>query len=175
MTAQAAAASTKRKPMPSAATAKSAGLDWPANASLAWFVRVFAMPAIERVAAAKRGVPATSITGLAQATGESKERVIALLGLSRATVDRKARASQALSVVESERVIGFARLVGQAQAMVDESGDAAGFDSARWVAGWLEQPMPALGGRSPGEYMDTVEGQQIVSGLLERARGGAYA
>jgi putative toxin-antitoxin system antitoxin component (TIGR02293 family) len=176
MTAHATAAGTKRKPVPSAAIAKPVVTsDWPADASSAWFVRVFAMPAIERVAVAKRGVPAASIAGLARATGESKERVIALLGLSRATVDRKARASQALSVVESERVIGFARLVGQAQAMVDESGGSAGFDSARWVAGWLEQPMPALGGLSPGEYMDTAEGQQIVSGLLERARGGAYA
>ena len=100
---------------------------------------------------------------------------MALLGLSRATVDRKARARQALSVVECERVIGFAKLVGQVQAMVNESGGAAGFDAAKWVAGWLEKPMPALGGRTPGEYMDTAEGQYIVAGLIERARGGAFA
>jgi len=133
------------------------------------------MHATERVEVAKRGVPAISISHLAQATGEPKEHVIALLGLSRATVDRKARANQALSVVESERVIGLAKLVGQVQAMVTESGDPAGFDAARWVAGWLEKPMPALGGRAPAEYMDTAEGQQVVAGLLERARSGTFA
>jgi putative toxin-antitoxin system antitoxin component (TIGR02293 family) len=148
---------------------------WPVKASSTWFVHMFSMPATKRVEVAKRGVPAAFVSNLAKATGESKEHVIALLGLSRATVDRKARANQALSVVESERVIGFAKLVGQAQAMVNESGDAAGFDAAKWVAGWLERPMPALDGRSPGEYMDTAEGQQIVAGLLERARSGAFA
>lgn len=170
------AVTAKRKPSPRPSATKGArAFDWSAKASPAWFVQLFAMPATDRVAMAKRGVPAASISGLAQATGESKERVVALLGLSRATVDRKARASQALSVVESERVIGFAKLVGQAQSMVEVSGEPTGFDAARWVAGWLEQPMPALGGRSPGQYMDTAEGQQIVSDLLERARGGAFA
>ena len=148
---------------------------WPVKTSSTWFVYVFSMPATERVEVAKRGVPAVFISHLAKATGEPKEHVMALLGLSRATVDRKARARQALSVVESERVIGFAKLVGQVQAMVNESGGAAGFDAAKWVAGWLEKPMPALGGRTPGEYMDTAEGQHIVAGLIERARGGAFA
>lgn len=150
-------------------------VDWPTQTSPKWFVRVFSMHATERVEVAKRGVPAVSISHLAEATGEPKEYVIALLGLSRATVDRKARANQALSVVESERVIGLAKLVGQVQAMVNESGDPAGFDAAKWVAGWLERPMPALDGRTPGEYMDTAEGQQIVAGLLERTRSGTFA
>ena len=147
---------------------------WPVKTSPTWFVRLFSMHAAERVEVAKRGVPAVSISHLAKATGEPKEHVIALLGLSRATVDRKARANQALSVVESERVMGLAKLVGQVQAMVNESGDPVGFDAAKWVAGWLERPMPALAGRTPGEYMDTAEGQQIVAGLLERARSGTF-
>jgi putative toxin-antitoxin system antitoxin component (TIGR02293 family) len=133
------------------------------------------MPATDRIETAKRGVPAVFVSRLAKATGEPKEHVINLLGLSRATVDRKARAGQALSVGESERVIGFAKLVGQVQAMVNESGDATGFDAPKWVAGWMDRPMPALNGRTPGEYMDTSEGQQMVAGLLERARSGAFA
>ena len=172
------ATSWSTKPAPAARSAAAGaghGVNWSARTSPTWFVRVFSMAATDRVEVAKRGVPAMFVSDLARATGESKERVIALLGLSRATVDRKARANQALSVVESERVIGFAKLVGQVQAMVNESGDPAGFDAARWVAGWLSQPMPAIGGRSPGEYMDTAEGQQIVAGLLERTRGGAFA
>jgi hypothetical protein len=33
----------------------------------------------------------------------------------------------------------------------------------------------ALGGRTPGELMDTAEGQAIVSNLLDRAVSGAYS
>jgi len=161
---------TKRKPVVAPVAAR-----WPARTSPDWFVSLFSMPATDRVEVAKRGVPAIFVLQLAKATGESKEHMLSLLGLSRATVDRKARANQALSVVEGERVIGFAKLVGQVQTLVNESGDPEAFDAARWLAQWLERPMPALGGRPPAEYMDTAEGQQIVAGLLERTRGGAYA
>jgi putative toxin-antitoxin system antitoxin component (TIGR02293 family) len=170
------AATTKRKPAAKRAASPVAPLvTWSAKTSPAWFVHLFSMPPTERIEVAKRGVPAAFVSHLAKAAGEPKEHVITLLGLSRATVDRKARARQALSVGESERVIGLAKLVGQVQAMVNESGDATGFDAARWVAGWLEKPMPALAGHTPGEYMDTAEGQQMVAGLLERARSGAFA
>lgn len=166
----------KRRPAPRRAAGSAAQtVTWYAKASPTWFVHVFSMPATERIEVAKRGVPAVFVSRLAKATGEPKEHVITLLGLSRATVDRKARAKQALSVGESERVIGFAKIVGQVQAMVNESGDATEFDAAKWVAGWLEKPLPALEGRTPGEYMDTAEGQQMVAGLLERARSGAFA
>jgi putative toxin-antitoxin system antitoxin component (TIGR02293 family) len=164
---------TKRKAAARVVIVKAA--PWPARTSSAWFLRMFSMPATDRVEVAKRGVPAAVVAQLAKAAGESKEHMVSLLGLSRATVDRKARANQALSVVEGERVIGFAKLVGQVQTLVNESGDPEGFDAARWLAQWLERPMPALGGRPPAEYMDTAEGQQIVAGLLERTRGGAYA
>src|SRR4051794_23042226 len=101
---------------------------WPVKPSSTWFVYLYSMSANERVSVAKRGVPAVFISHLAKAIGEPKEHVIAWTSLSRATVNRKARAKQSLSVVDSERVIGLAKLVGQVQAMVNESGDAAGFD-----------------------------------------------
>jgi len=76
---------------------------------------------------------------------------------------------------QSERVIGLAKLVGQVETMVRESGDPTGFDAARWVSAWLNQPNPALGGRRPIELMGTVTGQEVVSGLLARMQSGAYA
>ena len=69
----------------------------------------------------------------------------------------------------------MARLVGQAQAMIEESGDPTGFNAAEWVAQWLARPVGALGGRRPGELMDTAEGQALVSNLLNRAVSGAYS
>ena len=176
MTMTATVTTAKRKPAGRAAQARQpARWVWPAHGLPKWFVRLFAMPAVERVSWARRGVPAQFLTSLAKVTGQSKEQLNAWLGLSRATVDRKARAGQMLSTDESARVIGFARLVGQVQSMVEESGDPSGFDAARWVAAWLGTPLPALAGQSPGHFMDTVDGQQMIADLLARARGGAFA
>ena len=36
-------------------------------------------------------------------------------------------------------------------------------------------PSPALGGDKPADYMDTIEGQRIVSNLLAMMQSGAYA
>ncbi len=123
----------------------------------------------------REGVPAADVSRLAHAMGTTKEHLIKTLDLPRATVDRKARAHQNLSSEQSERVLGMARLVGQVQAVVARSGDPQGFNAAQWVAWWLEQPSPALGGRRPAELMDTVAGQKLVGELVARMESGAYA
>ena len=69
----------------------------------------------------------------------------------------------------------MARLVGQVQSMVNDSGDPRGFNAAEWVARWLEEPLAALGGQKPVELMDTTEGQTMVSNLLARIQSGTYA
>ena len=76
---------------------------------------------------------------------------------------------------ESERVLGVQSLIEQVRTMVAESGHPQGFDAPRWVATWLAQPLPALGGATPESYMGTVEGQRKVSELLAMIQSGAYA
>ncbi len=76
---------------------------------------------------------------------------------------------------DNSRVLGLAHLVEQVQAMVQQSGDPAGFDAAQWVAQWLEKPLPALGGKRPAEFMDSAEGLAIISNLVARMQSGAYA
>ena len=129
----------------------------------------------DRITIIKGGVPAQALVQIAKAMGTPKERLFQTLGLSRATVDRKARAKQALSVDEGQRVVGMAKLLGQVQTMVEQSGEPSGFDAAKWVAQWLDEPSPALGGKRPAEYMDTADGQELVSGLLAKMQSGAYA
>ncbi|MBJ7314137.1 DUF2384 domain-containing protein [Rugamonas sp. CCM 8940] len=102
-------------------------------------------------------------------------RLLALLGMSRATVSRKARAKQPLPPEDSERVLGVEALIGQVDAMVHESGEPVGFNPATWVANWLAEPVPALNGRTPASFLDTVEGQKLLSNLLAMAQSGAYA
>ena len=76
---------------------------------------------------------------------------------------------------ESEQIIGFAKLVHQVEAMIQDSGDPTNFDSRAWVARWLVEPLPAFGGARPVEFMDTMEGQGLVSAALAKAPSGAYA
>jgi uncharacterized protein (DUF2384 family) len=72
----------------------------------------------------------------------------------------------------------MAKLIGQVETMLEESGDPElmkDFDAARWLTHWMEEPVPALGGASPSEYMDTIEGQEMISKLLATMQTGAYA
>lgn len=139
------------------------------------FLQVFEADAMEQVRLVKSGVPASVVDAMARRMAVPKEKLIGTLGLARATIDRKVRENKPLTADESSRVLGMARLVGQVQAMVEESGQPAGFDAAEWVARWLEQPLPALGGQRPAELMDTPEGQTIVAQLVARMQSAAYA
>lgn len=128
-----------------------------------------------RIALIRQGIPAATVGDLSSRMGISKENLLSSLGLSRATISRKERDATVLSKDESERVLGVETLIGMVQTMVEESGDPAGFDAARWLGDWLNSPVPALGGATPGSYMDTFEGQKIVAGLLAMSQSGAYA
>ena len=139
------------------------------------FLDVYRAEPMARVEIIKHGLPADYIDELARQMAMPKERLLRGLGLSPATVNRKVRDAKPLSTEESERALGMARLVGQVQAMVEESGSPKGFNAAEWVATWLQEPLAALGGRRPAELMDTSEGQAIVSNLLARMQSGAYA
>jgi len=122
----------------------------------------------------KQGRPATDVDALAELMSIPKETLINTLRLSRATVNRKARALKTLSSDETERLLGVEMLIGQVATMVGESGDPASFDAAGWTAKWLAAPLPALGRRTPASFMDTIEGQRLVSRLLATTQSGAY-
>jgi putative toxin-antitoxin system antitoxin component (TIGR02293 family) len=128
-----------------------------------------------RIHIIKSGVKADVFGRIARSMDRSKEQLSKTLGLSVTTIDRKAKAGENLSPEQGERVVGMAKLIGQVQTMVEQSGDPTGFDAAQWLARWLDEPLPALGGLHPAEYMDTAEGRDLVSNLLSMAQSGAYA
>lgn len=130
---------------------------------------------IDRIAIIRGRVPATYVIALTESMRIPKERLYNTLNLARATVDRKIQKRQRLSQEESERILAVVRLIGQADAMVRESGDAGGFDAPTWTAEWLQRPHPALGGRTPGELLDTADGRALVADLLAQQQSGAYA
>jgi len=129
----------------------------------------------ERVRLIHEGVPATNLELIARKMAIPKERLYQTLSLHRSSVDRKIRNNDVLSPEQSERVIGLERLIGQVAVMVEQSGNPEGFDPDRWVGDWLERPNPALDGAKPVDFMDTMEGREIVSTLLAQSHSGAYA
>ena len=59
-----------------------------------------------------------------------------------------------------------------------ESGDAEqlrDFDLEAWLAQWMRQELPELGGKSPAEMLRNPEGQRAILQVLERMRGGLPA
>ncbi len=131
---------------------------------------------VERIDLARAGVKAKGVADTARLLHISQDRLIDTLGLSRPTVARKVRDDAALDTEQSARLVGLLALVGQVEEIVAAAADVDPdtFDAGVWVAGWLEQPLPALGNVPPGEYMDCAEGQLLVSRLLAQSIAGAY-
>lgn len=128
-----------------------------------------------RVQVIRHGVRAVEVKNMVRMMAAPQDKIFKFLKLSTATVNRKATLDEQLSSDDSERVVGMSNLIGQAQTMVEQSGDAAGFNAAQWVARWLDAPCPALAGVSPASYMDTMEGQKLVANTLAMMQSGAYA
>lgn len=139
------------------------------------YLDIFHATPVERIGMIKGGIRATVakriIADLAIGQGEGFDA----LKLSQATVNRKAAQDKTLSPDESERVIGMAKLIGQLQAMIEESGNPEGFDAPAWISRWLREPLPAFGGVRPVDLMDTMEGQAMVANALAQSQSGAYA
>lgn len=129
----------------------------------------------ERVLRIRNGVRASDVPRVANRMHISKEFLVKALGFSRSAIDRKVKQRKYLPVDQAERVLGLVRLIGQVEAMIVQSGQADGFDPACWTGQWLQQPTPALGGRCPAEFSDTILGQELLSALLARMQSGAYA
>ena len=138
------------------------------------YLGVYRASALERIDMIKHGLRATEAKRIIAELALGQGPALKALKLSPATVNKKARQDHTLSPAESERVLGIARLVGQLEAMVQESGDPEGFDATAWMSRWLKEPLPALGGARPIDLMDTMEGQALVSTALARVRSGAY-
>lgn len=136
--------------------------------------QLYRAPPMERIALIRRGVPATEAKALLEIEPLGRTAALHALDLPVATFNRKVKAGGTLSQAESERVIGFARLVGQVEAMVEEAGGPQAFDAKAWLAGWLVTPVAALGGAMPLDLLGTMEGQALVSQVLGQMASGAY-
>lgn len=139
------------------------------------YLEIYRAAPADRIRMIKEGVPAAKAKRIFDDLAIGQGAAYRALKLSAATVNRKAAQQQTLSPDESERVLGIAKLVGQLEAMIEESGDPEGFDAPAWLSRWLNEPLPALGGVRPVELLDTMEGQALVANTLAQLQSGAYA
>lgn len=130
---------------------------------------------VEVIALVRQGVPAERLIEIGACLHRSKEWLFRTLKLPRSTMDHKIRQHERLSPDHSERVVGLERLIGQVQAMVEDSDATADFSAGRWVGQWLDRPVPVLGGAKPADFMDTLQGQALVSRLLAQSQAGVFA
>lgn len=140
-------------------------------------IRVGESPGVVLFDAVEAGVPLYVVNMIAGATGEPISAIMDLAGVAPSTFHRR-EPTQALPDVAGHRVMGYLRVAASLRRLLEESGDPAqmqDFDLEAWVAQWMREALPELGGRTPAEMLRNPEGQRAVEQVLERMRGGLVA
>ena len=124
----------------------------------------------------RQGVLGSFIKDLSKRMEIPSSRIFTILGVPKATAEKKAAAGERVEGSGGQAAIGMVRLVGIAQEIVANSTtrEARTFDATKWLGQWIERPQPALGGRKPAELLDTPTGTELVARLLGSIESGAY-
>ncbi len=138
------------------------------------YVLIYEASAQDRIDIVKGGITASVAKRIVADLDMPAALTYVALHVPVSTINRKAKTGAVLRSDEGERVLGLAKLVGQVESMVRGADGAEGFDARAWTSRWLREPLPALGGAAPLDYMDTMEGQTLVSDTLARIQSGAY-
>lgn len=131
---------------------------------------------MEIVEIERQGVLGSFIKDLSKRMGLPSSRVLNILGVPKATAEKKAAAGEFVSGSSGQAAVGMIKLLGIAQAIVNNSTapEAKNFDAAKWLGQWIERPQPALGGRKPASLVDTPTGLKLVARLLGSIESGVY-
>lgn len=113
----------------------------------------------------KAGLPVRELETLRTNLDLPMDRLVPMLGLSRATLHRRKLAGR-LVAAESDRVVRFAQLLNRAAAVMESLEDGRR---------WLTSPQVGLGGAVPLEYAETEVGAREVENLLGRIEYGVYS
>jgi putative toxin-antitoxin system antitoxin component (TIGR02293 family) len=122
-------------------------------------------PASQLIRKLRAGLPVQELDTLREGLDLPMERLVPLLGLSKATMHRR-KLTGKLDLSESDKVVRFARLLGLALRTLES------IENAR---AWLASPQVGLGGAIPLEYAETEVGAREVEDLLGRIEYGVYS
>lgn len=113
----------------------------------------------------QNGLPVAELDALQASLDLPIETLATKLGISKATLHRR-KLEGRLDPAESDRVVRYARLMGQAVTV---------FGTEAQAREWLSAPQPGLGGAVPLDYAETEVGAREVERLLGRIEYGVYS
>jgi putative toxin-antitoxin system antitoxin component (TIGR02293 family) len=114
----------------------------------------------------RRGLPATSITALAEKLDVGQSVLSQKLGIPQRTLTRRLSQGARLTAAESDRTLRLARVYANAVEMIGDDEKAVE---------WLHTPNRALGGERPLDQLDTDIGAREVEDVLGRIAYGVYS
>jgi putative toxin-antitoxin system antitoxin component (TIGR02293 family) len=130
------------------------------------FLAYLHSPTPEVIEKVRTGFEVSLVGEYAKRIGMPKEEMFILINLSRSTAHRMEQSNKVMDRLRSDAFAGAARVIEKAR-------DMLGSDEA--ARKWLSTPVPALNFKTPQEWLDTSDGRQIVSSLLDQIQSGAYA
>ena len=125
---------------------------------------IAALSPLAQVETIRQGIATQVFEQIATAIGIGKETLARKLNINAQTLRK--RKSRKLSADEAEKSLRVARLFTFATEVLGSE------DEAR---SWLNQQIPALGGKRPLDLLDTDVGAQEVTNLLGGIKWGMYA
>ncbi|MCZ2079941.1 MAG: DUF2384 domain-containing protein [Bryobacterales bacterium] len=114
----------------------------------------------------RKGLPASSVTELAQRLHIGNSVLSRKLGIPQRTLTRRLSQRSLLTSAESDRTVRMARVYANAVEMIGDQEKAIE---------WLGTPNRALGGERPLDHLDTDVGAQMVDDILGRIAYGVYS
>lgn len=114
----------------------------------------------------QEGLPFQELQDLQTRLAVPSEKLAPMLGISKATFHRRKGDASKLTSAVSDRVVRYARLLGQAVKVFE------GLEAAKQ---WLNAPQVGLGGAVPLGYAKTEMGAREVENLLGRIEYGVYS
>lgn len=115
----------------------------------------------------RRGLPAAAIGRLALQYGTTQAEIQRILGIPRATAQRKrSQAGAVLDPVYSDRALRLARTFNLASSV---------FANPEKAAGWFKDGNRALQGERPFDLLDTEDGADRVRAVLMRLEHGVFS
>lgn len=142
----------------------------------AFVSRVAAATPMEIVEVERRGIDSMFLKDLSRHMHVPAVRLYDIVGVPKATAEKKVAANEPIAGAGGQAVLGLARLLAIARHIVENSTapEAKGFDAAKWLGQWIERPQPALGGRKPADLIGTPTGLEMVARVLGAIESGAY-
>lgn len=114
----------------------------------------------------REGLPLSAAERIAEYYGLSKQQLSDLLGVSIRTLERHQKSNKPFSLVQSDRLLRYARIAARAEEV---------FEDRETARNWLKRSNQALGGETPLNLLDTEAGVEQVDDLLTRIEYGIYS